>query len=97
MNEDGDLVSLPDRGHGKGMCVWVGLFVHHLKVEVLSQIGGHDFQIGLSECFSEADSFAAIEGTEAHWVSFLATRRQRNRVVAVKPFGQELSRALPLV
>jgi len=91
------MVALRDLGHGESMRVWVGLFVHKLKVEVLSHIGSHDFQIGHSKCFSEANSFATIKGTEAHWVSFLATRRQGKWVVDVEPFGQELSWALPLV
>ena len=97
MDEDFDLVTLPQLGHRQSMSVWIGFFVNHIEIEVLGQIGRHDFQVRFSKCFPEANSLPAIKRAETHRMSFFAVWSEGKRVIGVESLRQKLCWTLPLI
>ena len=54
------------------ICVLVKLFVDEFEVKVLGDVSCHNLHVNLCKCLAKADTFTAIEGTEALRVSLFS-------------------------
>jgi len=72
-------------------------FVNKLDVKNLTHVDPHNLESCLGESLTEAGSLTAHEWAEGHCISLFATRRQVERVCAVKALRSKLFRFLPLV
>lgn len=70
--------------------------VDMLEVEVLSQVGKHELQVGFSEGLAHADACATGEWNKGRWVSLLTVGGLAKLVGVVKSIWQEFCGTLPL-
>lgn len=75
---------------------WELRLISVLEVKILREIGEHDLEVALCECFAKADALTSTEGHPAHWVPFPALRCQVKWALRVKPLWEEFVRSVPL-
>ena len=87
--------ALAEVSHGESISVGVLLFLLELHVEILADVGSHDFEVFQRESLPEADSLATIEGDKATWAALLPVGREVELVVWIEALREELARTLP--
>ena len=83
--------------HRESIGVGILLFLFELHIEILADVGSHDFEVCLCESLPKADSLATIEGVEAAWATLLPVGREVELAVWIESLREELVRTLPFI